>query len=734
MKADTITGVNALPLEDGEQKKGKADKKAGKRIGYNYIVIKSFKESQKNDVVKCLYIKSLTKWGFCVIKEGTYGDTKDKHGRDVIDRLKWQEKLHKYLQKQLRIPKWLNSFEENGNFYLVIELINGKSLTSTVRKYEKTLRDGLLYGGKIGIRFIGYILQITELLEKLHQRGIVHRDATGGNFMITKNGKVALIDMELSYCVKDQFPFPQFDLGTFGYMSPQQEASQLPTFEEDIFSLGAIILQVFTTMSPSKLTQMPYEVLEKRVRFFIPDENIATIVLACLHPEPEKRPEPASLKSTFIQYKKDLLTNRPRALNAANSFSTSSILEIIQGGLNTFSTPLLADPEKGWFAENTKLPSTEKSKINKAWYGSFYNGVAGIIYNMVQAKQVGLDISSCQQYIDKGFDLIEAKYITNSISSHPGMYFGAAGIAVTMQEAMQYGLLPYSHENVLRVNNFLLKENSHVDHLNGVSGHGLAVLYCNPVLAANGYLVKTDSYVKKLLEIQQPDGSWLRKKKDKMMIQLSFAYGMSGILHFLLTDYKTSKDPVVLEACIKGLQFLMSQAISYRGALFYSKESIEHYTWWCAGEAGIAQAFIKAYEVIGDPSYKIYAQGILRAFSDEITHSNLSQCHGLSGLGEIYLEAFRIFKDDSFLRRSEWIANLILHCRKVNAKYGTWWQVEHERQPTGGFMLGNSGLLHYLLRFCYPDQLSIPLQPTGLYAWNTSGEYEQGITLNQAVL
>ncbi len=69
------------PVEEGleqeqEQPKGKVEKKAGKRVGYNYIIVKSYKESQKNDVVKCLYIKSLTNWGFCVIKEGSYGDTR----------------------------------------------------------------------------------------------------------------------------------------------------------------------------------------------------------------------------------------------------------------------------------------------------------------------------------------------------------------------------------------------------------------------------------------------------------------------------------------------------------------------------------------------------------------------------------------------------------------------------------------------------------------------------------
>ncbi len=42
----------------------KAEKKSGKRIGFNYIILKSLKESKKNDVVKCIYIKGITNFGF----------------------------------------------------------------------------------------------------------------------------------------------------------------------------------------------------------------------------------------------------------------------------------------------------------------------------------------------------------------------------------------------------------------------------------------------------------------------------------------------------------------------------------------------------------------------------------------------------------------------------------------------------------------------------------------------
>src|SRR5687768_1680820 len=117
MESAANSTTTQQPVEN--EVKGKVVKKSGKRIGYNYIILKSLKESQKNDVVKCLYIKSLTNFGICVIKEGTFGDSKDKEGRDIKDRLIWQKQLHELLQDKVRVPRLLGSFEENGNYYLV---------------------------------------------------------------------------------------------------------------------------------------------------------------------------------------------------------------------------------------------------------------------------------------------------------------------------------------------------------------------------------------------------------------------------------------------------------------------------------------------------------------------------------------------------------------------------------------------------------------------------------------
>src|SRR5690606_25684372 len=122
--------------------------------------------------------------------------------------------------------------------------------------------------------------------------------------------------------------------------------------------------------------------------------------------------------------------------------------------------------------------------------------------------------------------------------------------------------------------------------------------------------------------------------------------------------------------------------------------------WWCEGQAGIALALLKAYEVLGDERCRQYAEMTLQSYKPALLVSNLSQCHGLAGLGEIYLEAFRILQDEIWLQRATWITNVILHLKNEHSKYGPYWIVESERKPVADFMIGNTGILHYLLRHC----------------------------------
>jgi serine/threonine protein kinase len=719
MKMATISQVSNLPADEEPISKGKVEKKSGKRFGYNYIFIKSYKESQKNDVVKCLYIKSLTDFGFCVIKEGSYGDTKDKQGRDIIDRLKWQQQLHGDLQNKIYMPRLLGHFEERGNYYLVIEHIRGKSLQKVYAEKKKYLRASIIKGDRLGMKFIDYLIQITDILNILHAQKIVHRDATPNNYMITPRGRVALIDMEMCYSLQLQYPTPAFQLGTYGYMSPQQEATQIPTPAEDIFALGAIILQLWSGVSPGKLTNEPIVELNKKIAFFIPDLLVAEMVISCLLPEDSLRPAAAQIKQVLYQYKMDLKYKVTRSACQPLYFEKEEILTVLQKAIFALASPLLADEKKGWFSNDIKPSSAEeKHKLRKNWYASYNRGATGVIYILAMAKKSGLDIDVNLPFVQLGLDLVKEKYIDRIEHISGGLHFGSDGIAVVISLAIQHGLIDASAQYLEWIDQLLGKKSNAIGMMSGSAGQGLANILCRPFIGSAVARQRLQQYAQLLADKQESDGSWVNgvikrkhNRKRKKKISRGFAHGMAGYIYFLLELTKQFNNNIdTLEMAEAGLQWLIKKAICKNNIIQWrSSENKELSYGWADGTAGIALTFIKAYEVTGKEVFKKYATGALHSIPPFITDSNISQLQGLSGLGEVYLEAYHVFKEIEWSNRAGWIAQVIMQLKKQHPEYGAYWLVEHERQPVANFMIGCSGVMHFLLRYCYPEKIGFPL-------------------------
>ncbi|NII29859.1 protein kinase [Pseudoflavitalea sp. X16] len=721
MKSTSIVITSEISMENQSlPAKGKAEKRAGNRVGYHYIILKSFKESTKNDVVKCWYIKGLLNFGVCVIKEGSLGDSKDRSGRDIIDRLKWQKHLHESLQDKVRIPRLLGSFEENGNYYLVIEFIAGRPLHTLLAEKRKAERQNVFARQGVDKRLAGYLVQAAEILEKLHRVGIVHRDFTPNNLLITGRRKVALIDMELSYSLRQQFPQPVFTLGTYGYMSPQQEAMQVPTKAEDIYALGAILFLAWSGVAPAKVLRESWDSVQKKLPFFIADKHIAELIGQCLSPEVAIRPDAATIAGTLRQYKADLIKGTARPLNSTITVSKEEIMVAATSALQAMCSPLMADPEKGWFAVDMKAsPKEDKSKLQKAWYASFNRGASGIIYLLARAKQVGLDTGSAQPLIEKGLDFIATKYINRIGQATTGLHFGADGIAAALATAMDAELIESSPTYQRWVTQLLQKANPAISIAHGAAGQGMAVLLSGGHLPWHTYHALLQKYAEVLIQRQQKDGSWIngyytaRFGRKKARVTRGFLSGMAGQIAFLLEYGHLLQHEPSMEAARQGLYWLLGQARPKKGTLLWRSSQGKALSYsFSDGIAGVALAFIKGYEYTREETFGKAASATLHALPVNLTDNGLSQDTGLAGLGEVYLEAFRVLRENHWQQRADWIAQVIMQLRQVHPQHGDYWLVEGERQPVANFMVGNSGVIHFLLRYCQPAVLGLPLFPT----------------------
>lgn len=161
-----------------------------------------------------------------------------------------------YRLKHDRIPQLLAHFEENSEFYLVQEYIEGDDLGKTE----------LAIGNKLSEKEAIALLQdILEILVFVHQQNIIHRDLKPSNLMRRhQDGKLVLIDFgavkeiqTLATTSQGQSqPHLTVAVGTRGYM-PSEQSSGHPQLASDVYATGAIGIQALTGISPDQLATDP---------------------------------------------------------------------------------------------------------------------------------------------------------------------------------------------------------------------------------------------------------------------------------------------------------------------------------------------------------------------------------------------------------------------------------------------------------------------------------------------
>ncbi|RKZ11938.1 hypothetical protein DRQ53_01860 [bacterium] len=137
--------------------------------------------------------------------------------------------------------------EHEGIHYLVMELVDGLTLTQALEKGPLPIADTLKYGA-----------QISDALDRAHRAGVIHRDLKPGNVMITKSG-AKLMDFGLARAARTGTPgdatvaMSQEALtaegtivGTYQYMAPEQLEGKEVDQRSDLWALGCVLHEMAT--------------------------------------------------------------------------------------------------------------------------------------------------------------------------------------------------------------------------------------------------------------------------------------------------------------------------------------------------------------------------------------------------------------------------------------------------------------------------------------------------------
>lgn len=147
-----------------------------------------------------------------------------------------------------QVPKLIDYFEEDGEFYLVEEYIQGYTLRNELKPNQPWTQEAT----------IKLLQEGLSILKDIHHCGIIHRDVKPDNFIRRQQDqKLVLIDfgaVKEFNIEQSRLIDPTVALGTRGYM-PTEQARGKPYKNSDIYALGMIAIQALTGKNPMELDE-----------------------------------------------------------------------------------------------------------------------------------------------------------------------------------------------------------------------------------------------------------------------------------------------------------------------------------------------------------------------------------------------------------------------------------------------------------------------------------------------
>ena len=258
-----------------------------------------------------------------------------------------------------------------GNDFIAIEYVDGKTLDRLIRRKGMRVADALKYA-----------VQISDALAAAHAAGIIHRDLKPGNVMVTEAGVVKVLDFGLAKLLEKERREEREStetvtvsgtkegviLGTLSYMSPEQAQGKRLDTRSDIFSFGSLLYEMLTGQKAfqgdSKLSALS-AILEKdpkaasEIRADIP-RDLDKIITRCLRKDPSRRFQHMDdVKVALEEVKEDwesgaLKTIEPRKVLPPGNLRWPAVVLAVAATVLAIA---------GWFWLNQSQPTPEESRL-----------------------------------------------------------------------------------------------------------------------------------------------------------------------------------------------------------------------------------------------------------------------------------------------------------------------------------------------------------------------------------
>ena len=256
--------------------------------------------------------------------------------------------------------------EDDGNYFIVMEYIDGKTLKNLIKK-----RGALTVAEVVDI-----MLQLTSAISCAHDSYIIHRDIKPQNVMILDDGRVKITDFGIAIASNaSELTQTNSVMGSVHYLPPEQANGAGATAKSDIYSLGILMFELLTGKLPFK-GENAVEIALKQMKEQIPSvcamnpeipQSIENVILKACAKNPKNRY--ANVKDMYNDIKTALDEDRTNETKQTYKFSEDDLDE-------TKKIESLSEVKKTKKKETKEEDSTEK-KMNLALI--ITAGVAGLL-------------------------------------------------------------------------------------------------------------------------------------------------------------------------------------------------------------------------------------------------------------------------------------------------------------------------------------------------------------------
>ncbi|MBD2214247.1 serine/threonine protein kinase [Calothrix sp. FACHB-156] len=152
----------------------------------------------------------------------------------------------KNLNGHPQIPKFFDYLEENQEFYLIQQYIQGNTLSKEIKSRQKLQESEV----------IKILDKLINILMFVHSNNIIHRDIKPDNIILDDNDNLFLIDfgsVKEIIAKNTRLQKPGTQVYTQGY-APIEQMRGYPQFNSDIYALGMTLIEAITGLEPPVLT------------------------------------------------------------------------------------------------------------------------------------------------------------------------------------------------------------------------------------------------------------------------------------------------------------------------------------------------------------------------------------------------------------------------------------------------------------------------------------------------